>query len=93
MENGNLIVNSIKGIETPDYILKRTVLEFGDGASTSSQSSSSSSTPKITVTRYSLSNEKAKEFDIEKTSIYDPSKIPTEMESETSEELHSSWII
>ena len=73
MENGNLIVNSIKGIGTPDYILKRTVLEFGDGASTSSQSSSSSSTPKITVTRYSSFDEASNSFNVEKTSIYDPS--------------------
>ena len=70
MENGNLIVNSIKGIGTPDYILKRTVLEFGDGASTSSQSSSSR--PKITVKRYSISDENSNVFDIEETRIYNP---------------------
>lgn len=75
MENGNLIVNSIKGIGTPDYILKRTVLEFGDGASTSSQSSSSSSTPKITVTRYSSFNETSNSFNVEKISTHDPSAL------------------
>ena len=72
-ENENIVVTSEKGIGTPHHVFKKTILEFGDGPSTSTQASSLSPEPKITVTRYSLSNEKAKEFDIEKTSIYDPS--------------------
>ena len=69
-ENGNIVVNSTKGYGTPNYILKRTTLEFGDGASTSSQSSSSR--PKITVKRYSISDENSNVFDIEETRIYNP---------------------
>ena len=75
MENGNLIVNSLKGVGTPNYVLKRTVLEFGYGASTSSQSSSSSSTPKITVTRYSSFDETSNSFNVEKISTHDPSAL------------------
>lgn len=75
MENGNLIVNSLKGVGTPNYVLKRTVLEFGDGASTSSQSSSSSSTPKITVTRYSSFDETSNSFNVEKISTHNPSAL------------------
>lgn len=70
IENENIIVNSTKGYGTPDYVLKRTVLEFGDSASTSSQSSSSN--PKITIKRYSISDKTLNIFDTKETSIYNP---------------------
>lgn len=70
-ENGNIVVNSTKGYGTPNYILKRTTLEFGDGASTSSQFFSSSR-PKFTVKRYSISDGNLNVFDIEEIRIYDP---------------------
>lgn len=69
-ENGNIVVNSTKGYGTPNYILKRTTLEFGDSASTSSQSSSTSR-PKITVKRYSISDGSLNVFNIEETRTYD----------------------
>lgn len=71
-ENGKIIVNSKKGEETPNYILKSTILDFGDSASTSSQASSSSNQPLITSTRYSHYDQNTKDFNVEETIIYNP---------------------
>lgn len=71
-ENSKIIVNSKKGEETPNYILKSTILDFGDSASTSSQASSSSNQPLITSTRYSHYDQNTKDFNVEETIIYNP---------------------
>lgn len=63
-ENGKIIVNSKKGEGTPNYIFKSTTLDFGDSASTSSQTSSSSNQPIITSTRYSNYDQNTKNFNI-----------------------------
>lgn len=45
-ENENIIVDSVKGAGTPLHVVKRTMLDYGDG----------SSSPKIIVTKSSFSS-------------------------------------
>ena len=70
-ENGSIVVNSKKNEGTPNFIFKSTILNFGDGASTSSQSSSSDE-PIITSKRYSNYDKNSGRFIIEQTNIYNP---------------------
>ncbi len=70
-ENGNIVVNSKKGEGTPNYIVKSTTLDFGDGAATSSQSSTPSE-PRIISKRLSNYNEKEGKFIVEQINIFDP---------------------
>ena len=70
-ENGNIVVNSKKVEGTPNYIIKSTTLEFGDGAATSSQSSTPSE-PRIISKRLSNYNEKEGKFIVEQINIFDP---------------------
>ena len=70
-ENGKIVVNSEKGKGTTNYIVKSTTLDFGDGASTSSQASSSNE-PVITSKRYSNYDESSGRFIVEQTNIYNP---------------------
>lgn len=72
-ENENIIVTSQKGNGTSQQILKRTVLDFGDGPSTSAQASASSSTPRIVETKYSSFDPLSKNFNVETKSEYNPS--------------------
>lgn len=60
-QNGNIIVDSVKGAGTPLQVIKRTMLDYGDELSS----------PKIIVTRSSFSSEQATEFDIKKVATYD----------------------
>lgn len=60
-QNGNIIVDSVKGAGTPLQVIKRTMLDYGDG----------SSSPKIIVTRSSFSSEQVTEFDVKKVATYD----------------------
>lgn len=78
-EGENIIITSEKGARTPQHVLKKTILDFGNlddnAPSTSSQASAPSSNPTITVTRYSISNGQSSEFDTEKISTYEASSL------------------
>ncbi len=72
-ENENIIVTSQKGNGTSQQTLKRTVLDFGDGPSTSAQAYASSSNPRIVETKYSSFDPLSKKFNVETKSEYNPS--------------------
>ena len=71
-ENENIVVTSQKGNDTSQQIFKRTILDFGDGPSTSAQASASSPTPKVITTKYSSFNTDSKSFNVETMSEYNP---------------------
>lgn len=94
-ENENIIVTSQKGLDSCKHILKRTILDFGDAPSTSTQTPTSSSEPKIISTKYSSFNTNSKNFDVESKSEYNPlnSKLTSYVSKNNSTGIRESIMI